>query len=262
MRDLRSQLRSTRPLLGSYSFTQSPAVVEVLGHCGLDFVIIDMEHSAIDWSTVEHLIRAAHVTGLAALVRIRSSTEENVHAALDAGADGIMLPFLRDAAQLRPLIRAARYAPQGERHYCSISRAWGYGTTPAGAFGEHARALNDRVVLFGIVESMETIDALPEILDIELGLDAVSLGRGDLATSLNLAGQVQHPLVQAAYERLRACVQAARRPVRISSVIRDVTDAREIDQARAQGVSVFVNVSETALMARAIQTFQANIGAA
>ena len=39
--------------------TMSPAVVELIGLCGLDFVWIDMEHSTVDFQTVEHLCRAA-----------------------------------------------------------------------------------------------------------------------------------------------------------------------------------------------------------
>jgi 2-keto-3-deoxy-L-rhamnonate aldolase RhmA len=80
------RLRAGQRLLGSFVFLPSPGAVEILGHAGLDFVIIDQEHSPKSWEMVENMVRAAEVCGMAALIRVARIEEKEILHALEVGA--------------------------------------------------------------------------------------------------------------------------------------------------------------------------------
>ena len=254
MSSLKARLQGNQPVVGTFSFSASPAVIEVLGHCGFDYVIIDMEHASPGWETVEHLIRAAATTGLSALVRLPAIAQEHILKALDCGAEGVVLPFVRTAADIRRAVEAAYYHPLGKRGYCSQARAGAYGTL-LGGYGAHTLKLNERVVIVALVEDVSGIDNLPEILALDPGVDAILLGRGDLAVSLGLAGQPDAPEVRRVVDRVFAHAAKAARPRPIGVVTYDVFDGASLKPWHDKGVRMFTAVSDVAMLAQAGRSY-------
>lgn len=95
--NLKKRLKNGEVVFGTFVKFPSPQMVELLGYAGLDFVILDMEHSLISFTEAENLMRAAAASGMDVIVRVPSAQEEHVLHALDAGAQGVQVPGLTTA---------------------------------------------------------------------------------------------------------------------------------------------------------------------
>lgn len=254
MAGFRDLLARGRPVRGVMLAANSPAIVELLAHCGFDYVLIDLQHTPASWETAEHLIRAAGVRGMAALVRVPTLAEHEMLKALDIGADGIVLPFVRTADEVRGAVRALYYHPEGERSICSQTRVAQYGRFAAG-YAAHMASLNERAMLIGVVEDMEGVDNLPEILDVP-GLDAIAVGRGDLAASLGVAGKQEAPEIVQAVDKALVSIRAAPsvREGRCSLMVFTYTE-KEIGRWLALDTKIFCHMSEVSLLAAGAATY-------
>jgi 4-hydroxy-2-oxoheptanedioate aldolase len=203
---LKARIQSGKSLIGSYVTFPSPDVVELFAHAGMDYVIIDLQHASPDWQTLAHMLRAADAGGTASIVRLYSHEPEIVLKVLELGAEGISLPGVRSAADIRAAVDAIYYPPLGHRGACGHTRVGGYNSRRAD-FPEHVRRQNERVCLWAIVEDSEAIGKIGEIAGVRPGADVIGVGRGDLSTALGLAGQVNHPDVITANEKVIKEVQ-------------------------------------------------------
>lgn len=249
------RVRAGQCVLGSFSMLPSAGVVEILGRAGLDFVIIDQEHCPKNWETVENMVRAAELCGMAALIRVARIEEKEILQALEVGAGGIMLPFVETADDVRRAMSAMRYAPDGKRGTCTQTRAAGYGGNRA-RFIELANQCNDELLLIGLIESRKGLDNIEEILSVKKGLDVVFIGRSDLATDLGRPGQTSDPLVEAATEKILAAACAAQ----VQPGIAQYT-AAECEAWTARGCSFFAFPSESGLLFDAVSTLRREVDA-
>ena len=92
-------------------FTYSPELIEIVGYAGFDFVMIDMEHSRVNIETMVHCIRAAEVSGLTPLVRVTENDPGLIRSALESGAQGIVVPHVKNSREARQAMEALRYPP-------------------------------------------------------------------------------------------------------------------------------------------------------
>lgn len=244
------RVRAGERVHGCYAFLPSPGAVEVLGRSGMDFVIIDQEHSRKDWSVVEDMVRAADASGMAALVRVAWNDEKEILHALETGVAGIVLPFVESADDVRRATSAMRYAPEGTRGTCTQTRAAGYGAR-RGDFVDEARRHNRELLLFGQIESRKGLEAIEDIVAADPGLDVVLVGRSDLASDLGKPGQVADPDVQAASARIVQACKAAGKAAAMAHY-----DASECPAWMAAGRSVFALASETGFLMRRLQEFR------
>src|SRR4029079_7235998 len=95
---LKAMIRAGKPLIGSYVTFPSPEVVELFARAGMDYVIIDLQHSSPDWQTLTHMLRAADAGGLAPIVRMYAHEPSVILKVLELGAEGISLPGVKSAA--------------------------------------------------------------------------------------------------------------------------------------------------------------------
>jgi 4-hydroxy-2-oxoheptanedioate aldolase len=123
LRSFKERLSMGENVIGTFLFIPSPDVAEAVARTGVDFVIIDMEHSPKSWQTVSEMVRGAQYGGAACLVRVASKEPTDILHALEIGADGIVLPFIEDALDVSRALEAARYSPLGRRGVCTMSRA-------------------------------------------------------------------------------------------------------------------------------------------
>ncbi len=115
---LKEKLRKKEVTLGTFMFTYSPTIMEILGHSGFDFVIIDTEHGptgAMDTVMLEQIIRTAEVSGTVPLVRLPERSKIMTQKVLDAGALGIVLPWIQTKEDAEEAVRVAKYPPAGHR---------------------------------------------------------------------------------------------------------------------------------------------------
>jgi 2-keto-3-deoxy-L-rhamnonate aldolase RhmA len=186
-------LRSERALLGMFVGPPAPALVEMCGHAGCDFVIIDNEHGPSGIETTEHLLRAARAAGVIPVVR---TLEADILRVLDIGASGIQVPQVNTAEQAARIVAAAKYPPVGTRGAAFSTRAAGFGFF--GGEG-HVRDSNEGTAVIIMTETRMALDNIDAILAVP-GIDAVFFGPNDLSFSLGYPGQMQHPEVVGAIE--------------------------------------------------------------
>lgn len=197
---LADRLRAGGTLAGMQCFSASPVMVEAMGEGGLDFTIIDMEHCPTQLETVAHLARAADACGMAPLVRVPDLDAPLIGRTLDLGVQGIVLPHA-SASRCEAAVRAARYAPLGERGACPVVRGAGY--LPAD-WGAHAERSNRDTLVIPLVEDAEAVDTIERIFAID-GIEVVFLGPFDLSISMGLgAADYRHPKLAEILERVVA----------------------------------------------------------
>ena len=209
-------LAERRPLLGLFINFAAPAIVEMAGYIGYDFVFIDAEHGPQDCETCEHMVRAAESAGIVPIIRLPYPEPNLINRYLDTGAMGVLVPHVSSAEVARAVVDAARYYPQGHRGAGARTRAGDFGFTRSGA--DYAAWANAETLVLGILED-DGLDAnLPEILKVE-GFDGFVIGPSDLAQSLGLPGQVRHPKVMEAVNAISRQVLAS--PKLLCRVLQD-----------------------------------------
>ena len=178
------------PVFGPFSKSSDPAIIETLGHAGFDFIILDMEHGPNSIETLQGLIRAAQICGMAPMVRVPSGDDEMIGKALDVGAAGVQVPKISCAEAVRAAVEHAKFAPLGMRGVCRYVRAAGYSSMDK---ADYFRQANETLLIIQI-EGQAAIDRLDEILAVD-GIDIVFVGPYDLSQSLGVPGEVEHPRV-------------------------------------------------------------------
>ena len=186
-------LRGPRALLGMFIGVAAPPLVEMCGHAGVDFVIVDNEHGPAGIESTEHMLRAARASNVIPVVR---TLEADILRVLDIGASAIQVPQVNSAEQARRIVAAAKYPPIGTRGAAFSTRAAGYGF-----FGgaQHVQDSNAGTAIILMTETRQALEHLDEILSVD-GVDAVFFGPNDLSFSLGYPGQMGHPEVIAAIE--------------------------------------------------------------
>lgn len=199
-------LEQKRIPLGIQLFTGSPALIEVLGQTGFDFVMIDTEHSPTNVRALEDLIRTAELAGVIPYVRVPDlHNEVEIRRALEAGAEGLFLPLVSSVEDINRVADFVFIPPKGRRGICPSVRAANYSVR---AFDEYVRWNNSEVALIPMIENasgVENIEAICAHPDVKM----VVFAPGDLSYQLGEGSlMMKSPKVQAAY---RTVLDAAKR---------------------------------------------------
>jgi 4-hydroxy-2-oxoheptanedioate aldolase len=234
--------------VGPFLKAGSPALLEVMGHAGLDFALLDMEHGPVSPEAMEHQILAAERVGLAPIVRVEAITESAILRPLDRGAAGLLVPHVDSPQMAQDVVRFARFAPEGERSMDLYARAARYGHVPK---AEYLRRANEDTLLAIQIEGAEGMRHLDDILAVP-GSDVVFVGPYDLSQSLGLPGEVDHPKVVQAVEQI---VERVRRGNRAAGIYADdVEAARKWIRLGVQFIALSV---DTAIYYRACRSLVA-----
>ena len=192
------------PLIGSWVNTGSTAVAELMSGSGLDFVTIDMEHAPISIESLADLLRAIRSGDpkCMALVRTPGHDYQDLKRYMDAGADGVIVPFVNNAVTAQKIVDAVKYPPQGRRGV-GFARDNGYGMR----IMQKLEDANEQSFICVQIEHIDGMNQLDEILDVP-GIDAAFLGPYDLSASMGIAGDFNHQEFQNACTRFLKCCQA------------------------------------------------------
>ena len=143
---LKEKLAQGKQPLGTFVGTASPAVVECLGCAGLDFVILDNEHSPVEAETTAAMVRAAELRNVTPLARVREISRPAILKLLDVGAMGVIVPDVHTVEEVKQLVEYAKYYPLGRRGFAP-TLASGYGFDREAADVESYFALCNRETL-------------------------------------------------------------------------------------------------------------------
>jgi 4-hydroxy-2-oxoheptanedioate aldolase len=201
---VRNKLERGELVLGMMHFTGNPMIVEVMASAGLDFFVIDMEHSPIDLNLTAHLVRTADAAGITPLVRVPDVDPGLIKKLLNLGIKGLVIPHATREA-CAAAVQAVRFSPDGTRGSCQSVRQAAYGQSDWKAFTEEA---NRQILVIPLLEDKEAIDDF-ETLAAMPGLDVFFLGAFDFAISVGVPGAgFEHPVLAAALERMVKHAQA------------------------------------------------------
>ncbi len=199
---LRTRLKSGKPVIATFSLIPAVEAVELVGIAGFDGVILDIEHGAHGSEALGSLILAARAWDTYPIVRVRSSDPTGIAAALDAGAAGIIVPQISSVDEAHKAVRAARFAPDGNRGANAFVRAASYAGRSEW-FGE----ANAEAAVMLMIEGAEAVAQMDEIIATP-SLDGIFIGPMDLSHALGVPGEMSHPKVIEAIERVIAACAA------------------------------------------------------
>jgi 2-keto-3-deoxy-L-rhamnonate aldolase RhmA len=182
-----------------------------------DWLFIDMEHGAHSVHEAAQLCIAALPTGVTPIVRICAGALDEGTRCLDNGALGVIVPHVDTAERAKEIARAFRYPPLGTVHGAARPRPYGF-RAPGNA--EAQAALNEAVLVVAMIESPQAVGNAEAIAAVE-GIDCLLIGTSDLTAEMGISGQIDHPRVVEAYEKVgAACRAAARRSAWAASTTR------------------------------------------
>lgn len=197
--NFRERLEKQDYMLGAFIASCNPTNVEILGMNGLDFVILDMEHSQLGLETMVDMIRTAEMNGMVPITRVYTMETKLMRRILDIGAHGIMVPMVSTTEDAHYTIDAVKYPPLGKR-------GMNGGRGPKwGDYENYIYEANNALVTIFQCETREGLENIEEIAKTP-GLDCIFIGTADLSMELGYPWEVDHPKVRAAIDKiLKVC---------------------------------------------------------
>lgn len=238
---LRDQWAKGIPALGAFAAFPSPSAAEYLCVPGIDYVCIDQQHGTIDYTDTIGMLRAIEARGKIGITRVSANQDWLIGRALDAGAQGVIIPMVNTGAEARAAVNACRFAPNGTRSFAPVRASMVMGNG-------HPSVIGDQVLCFVMVETREALGNVEEIAGTP-GLDGIYIGPGDLALSLGLPPGLEHdePEHVAALARILAVCNSS--GIFAGIQCGNGTAARHYAD---QGYKLVTVASDWALMARAL----------
>ena len=177
-------------------------LIEYMGPYGFDGVWIETEHAAIDFADIPDMTRAADLWNMTSIVRLNLNLPGVIYRTLDVGAQAIVMPHVDTKLQAEEVVKAAKFYPLGAR---------GNYTSRQGIGVENfAQKANDETMIVVLIEDILAVNNLKEILQVD-HIDVFYVAPGDLAESMGLLGQPNHPEVLKTVDKALTQIQDAGR---------------------------------------------------
>jgi 2-dehydro-3-deoxyglucarate aldolase len=204
---LKDKLKKGELSIGSWLTIPHQSVIEILGSAGFEWLTIDLEHAAISIETAMNLIGHIQGNGMQALVRVSKNEEVIIKRVLDAGADGVIVPMIKNREDAIEAVNYVKYPPLGKRGV-GLNRAQKYGT----AFDTYQQWVKDEVVVIAQIEHIDAVNNLEEIFSVP-GVDGIIVGPYDLSASMGYPGEYDRDDVQVALARIDEVAKKLKKPL-------------------------------------------------
>ncbi|TDK27884.1 2-dehydro-3-deoxyglucarate aldolase [Arthrobacter crusticola] len=236
-----------RPLAGMWVCSGSPLVAEICAGSGLDWLLVDAEHSPNGLESILAQLQAVNGYPVTTLVRPPANDTVLIKQYLDLGVQNLLVPMVNTAAEAAAAVAATRYPPHGVRGVGSaLARAARWNRIP-----DYLARAGETISVTVQIESTAAVDAVEDILAVD-GVDSIFLGPSDLAASMGLLGEQEHPDVRDAVERCLRAARAAGTPAGVNAFRPDA--ARGYLEA---GASFILVGADVALLARGSEALAA-----
>jgi 2-keto-3-deoxy-L-rhamnonate aldolase RhmA len=217
-------------------------VAYILAAAGMDFLMVDTEHSSIGVESIQNLMRSARAAGLVPLARVTQNQYPFIARILDMGAMGIMVPRVDTAEEARHVVRCAKYRPQGERGFGARGVITDY---EAVSVREVVEWVNEHTLVIVQVESGQSVDNIEEITRVK-GVDVALIGPNDLSVALGVPGEFTHPrFVEAVDRTFEVCLRNGVSPALHTS------DLEAVKRYRDKGMRFLMYGSESSILLKA-----------
>ena len=248
---IKKGLKEGKSYIGTFAKMTDPSTVEIMSLIGFDFFIIDNEHTHMSKESMLALLRAADISGIIPIVRIRQNNRSMILQSLDAGGLGVMVPETSTRREVEELVDNAYYYPLGNRGFSPSHRAAGYGFMNG---TEYAKKANENIMTIAYCETALGLQNLDDMLPVP-NLDVMWIGPMDLSQALGVIGDSKHPKVQEAMEMIiEKCKKAH---VAVGTI---APNAAEAQRLLDMGVQFIGLSSDQAMIAYAGKQFMRELG--
>lgn len=242
IRHLRQKLSAGDTTYGLWVTLESASITEMAVAAGVDFVVIDAEHGQLDWRDILEHIRATVRSNTVALVRIAELNGGLIKRVLDIGADGVVIPWVETAEQLRQAISWSRYPPEGLRGIgAERATAWGQ------ALAEHTAEANEHVLVVPIIETVSTLREVPMMAEVD-GAELFWFGPADYSSTAGYRGQWEGPGVAEQILQMKDTLLRAKKHCGLLS-----TSHEDLLKRREQGFRLIGLGSDAGLLIRSLR---------
>jgi 4-hydroxy-2-oxoheptanedioate aldolase len=242
-KDFRARLLAREWLAGTWVATGSPVAAEIAGLAGFDWVLLDHEHGPGGEETMLHQLLAVSATPAVPIVRIAANETPRFKRALDAGAHGVMAPFINTAAEARAAVAAMRYPPRGVRGVVKVNRGSNYGAD----WEDYRLHAHEWLPFIAQIETPEAVAEIDAIAAVD-GVDVLFVGPTDLTHNMGIGEQFDHPDFLAAQRRV---VDAARKHGKAAGTL--VHNPALVAPRREQGFTFVALASDSGVLRAGFQ---------
>lgn len=194
-------LREKKKVMGAWLQIASPFAAEIFAKAGVDVLMIDMEHGPNDILSLIDQMRALGRFDGVPFVRAPWNDMVTLKRILDAGAYGVLVPYVNTREEAEQAVAACKYPTLGVRGVAPSPRAPGWNMNSM----NYMKLANDEILVMTAVETLEAVNNIDDILQVE-GLDGIFVGPMDLATSMGYFCNPSAPDVQAAIKKVEDAV--------------------------------------------------------
>jgi 2-keto-3-deoxy-L-rhamnonate aldolase RhmA len=239
---LKRKLAQRQTAYGLWVTLEAPTITEIAVSLGMDYVVVDSEHGQLDFKELLEHIRVCRNTPTTPLVRIPEIEQGTIKRVLDLGAEGILVPQVYNADEVRQAVRFAKYPPWGIR---------GVGGERATEWGmqlrDRTRSANDETLVIPLLETVEAGQNLAVILEVK-GVDAIQFGPADYSSSAGYLGEWEGPGVAAKLVAFKDQIRSRGIPCGILA-----TDIENAVMRKTQGFQMIAVGTDTGFLIRGLR---------
>lgn len=232
---------SERSRVGMWVCSGSTTVAEICASSGLDWLLIDGEHAPLTLESIQRQLQAIAAYPVTPVVRVPINDWVLIKQYLDLGAQNLLIPMVNTAEDAAQAVRATRYPPEGVR---GVGSALARGARWNRVENYLQRANDEFVSVIVQIETAQAVENAAAIAAVD-GVDAIFIGPSDLAASMGVIGQQDHPEVIAAVHRAIAAGREAGKPVGINAF-----DPKLAQRYLDEGIDFILVGADVALLAR------------
>lgn len=230
--ETKARLKAGETVYGCFVRYPNASLIEVLGYQGWDFLVFDGEHGTIEPADCEHMVRAAELRSVTPIIRVPTNQAPVILRYMDSGAQGLHVPWVNSGAEAEAVVRSVKYYPRGMRGLAGV-RAADY--NQQGTLAEYVERANAETMTVIHIETAAAVEQLPEIVAVD-GIDVVFIGPTDLSHSFGVPGNVNHPDVQAAMQKIIDTVAGSQAALGI--MVANVQAARQWRERGARYIAI------------------------
>jgi 4-hydroxy-2-oxoheptanedioate aldolase len=198
-------LDKKRAPIGFFNYIRDTTILDIAGEAGFDFVIIDGEHAVMDRETIERMIIAAQLNDLVPMVRVPDLIPWLMRNYIEMGAQGVLVPHIRNQQDCKRAQEALRYPPDGTASCCRSIHSDGYRPSNWTAYLDWVQYVS----FIPMIEEPEGTGNIENILDeLKPGRDMVMFGKADYGQALgtlNSDGTINPKVNDAYYKVIETC---------------------------------------------------------
>ena len=206
MNSLKDKLKNKKITIGSWITLGDPAIAEIMAKSGFDWLVVDMEHSALSHNQAQEIIRIINLCGITTLVRVMDHDPNAIKKFMDMGAHGVIVPRVNSKSDTEKVVNAVKYPPIGTRGV-GLFRAHNYSLD----LNTYQKWNQDKSIVIVQIEHIEAINNIKSILSVD-GVDGYIIGPYDLSASMGYPGEFEHPEVKKVLNTIKEIIKNTKKP--------------------------------------------------